>query len=237
MKVFSIVTVYNVIVEVIVCGSLYTNKKYNVTNKLLARCIGTGRLKGEVRCHFSGFNGRKHIGYVLLTLFLRRVFSPTVLSHERIFDRFRHYERESLEIYNSLNDCDLNEIFQEVQEIYEHTQYHLNGIGGNSVLLGRKLQGEYADKIISLKKSAEMSGINSVSIEMDVLNSFNDNDEYYGRVQLLLDIPISDILYCHNLIDSEHVSCMLVEPHEWVVINRSPTCVVSVPISSIKLLN
>lgn len=41
---------------------------------------------------------------------------------------------------------------------------------------------------------------------MDILNSFNDANEYHGRVKLELDIPASDILYCHDFIDSEHVN-------------------------------
>ena len=51
------------------------NGKYNVRSELLARCIGTGRLKGDVVSDFIGFNGSKQIGYVLLTLFLIKVIN------------------------------------------------------------------------------------------------------------------------------------------------------------------
>lgn len=70
------------------------NGKYNVRSELLARCIGTGRLKGDVRSDFIGFNGSKQVGYVLLTLFLTKVTDSDLLSHDRIFNRFFCIVRE-----------------------------------------------------------------------------------------------------------------------------------------------
>ncbi|MGC0623710.1 hypothetical protein [Escherichia coli] len=71
---------------------------------------------------------------------------------------------------------------------------------------------------------------------MNILNFFNDENEYHGRVKLELDIPASDILYCHDFIDSKHVNTWLVEPHEWAIINRSLNGVVTVPVSVINIL-
>nr|WP_250188220.1 hypothetical protein [Escherichia coli] len=90
--------------------------------------------------------------------------------------------------------------------------------------------------IAELKETAEVRGEGVISFEMDILNSFNDADEYHERVKLELDIPASDILYCHDFIDSKHVNSWLVEPHEWVVVNRSLNGIVTVPVSSIKIL-
>ena len=67
------------------------NGKYNVRSELLARCIGTGRLKGDGVSDFIGFNGSKQVGYDLLTLFLIKVINPDLLSHYRIFNRFLSY--------------------------------------------------------------------------------------------------------------------------------------------------
>ena len=64
------------------------NGKYNVRSELLARCIGTGRLKGDVVSDFIGFNGSKQVGYVLLTLFLTKLINSELLLRYRIFDRF-----------------------------------------------------------------------------------------------------------------------------------------------------
>ncbi|EMV1887311.1 hypothetical protein RCO15_20495 [Escherichia coli] len=211
------------------------NGKYNVRSELLARCIGTGRLKGDVVSDFIGFNGSKQVGYVLLTLFLIKVINPDFLSHYRIFNRFLRYERKVMDIYNSLSDIEVDCICREVMAIYEHTQRCCNEKKITTVQLGRKLNGRYADMIAELKETAEMRGEGVISFEMDILNSFNDADEYHGRVKLELDIPASDILYCHDFIDSKHVNSWLVEPHEWVVINRSLTGIVTVPVSAIKI--
>ncbi|HAH6402787.1 TPA: hypothetical protein HIA25_002806 [Escherichia coli] len=212
------------------------NGKYNVRSELLARCIGTSRLKGDVRSDFIGFNGSKQVGYVLLTLFLTKVTNSDLLSHYRIFNRFLHYERKVMDIYNSLSDIEVDCICQEVMAIYEHTQRCCNEKKITTIQLGRKLNGRYADTIAELKETAEIRGEDVISFEMDILNSFNDADEYHGRVKLELDIPASDILYCHDFIDSKHVNSWLVEPHEWVVINRSLNGIVTVPVSSIKIL-
>lgn len=134
------------------------NGKYNVRSELLARCIGTGRLKGDVVSDFIGFNGSKQIGYVLLTLFLIKVINPDLLSHYRIFNRFLRYERKVMDIYNSLSDIEVDCICREVMAIYEHTQRCCNEKKITTVQLGRKLNGRYADMIAELKETAEMRG-------------------------------------------------------------------------------
>ncbi|HCD1901226.1 TPA: hypothetical protein NBI13_005021, partial [Klebsiella pneumoniae] len=48
-----------------------------------------------------------------------------------------------------------------------------------------------------------------------------------------MEIPVDNVLYCSVLIDSEHCSGPLVEEGEWVIINKSPTGVITIPLKAI----
>ena len=68
---------------------------------------------------------------------------------------------------------------------------------------------------------------------MDTLNSFGESDEYPKDFYINMEIPVDNVLYCSVLIDSEHCSGPLVEEGEWVIINKSPTGVITIPLKAI----
>jgi hypothetical protein len=85
----------------------------------------------------------------------------------------------------------------------------------------------------SLKQSVDLLGIKEVSINMDTLNSFGDEGAYRSAVCLNMEIPILDVLYCSQLVADRDSIC--VETGEWVIINRLPNGVITLPATSIVL--
>lgn len=70
---------------------------------------------------------------------------------------------------------------------------------------------------------------------MDTLNSFGDQNCYWADIALELEVPAKDIFYCSQLIADRPFHSKTVESGEWIVINRSPTGVVHIPVSSIRI--
>ncbi|WMU73327.1 hypothetical protein OQ483_02495 [Enterobacter bugandensis] len=214
-------------------------RKYIVQDPLLSGCIGMGRANSANYSKVQGFNCGKDFGYALLSYFASRALniSRIPFCEDRIYNSFHLRNKHEDEILLSLDEERVNEICNEIREIYKHTQQCLQQAGLDSVKLRRELRGKHTSKyiehLIVRKAASETLGKDHLHIEMDSLNSFGDAGEYLGLISLQLKIPAKDILYCYSFIESKHTKSWLVEPGEWVVLNRSPTGVVKLPTSSI----
>ncbi len=213
--------------------------KHIVRDPLLSDCIGMGRANSGDYSRVQGFNCGKDFGYALLTYFASRALNiPRMpFCEDRIYNGFHLRNKHEDEILFSLDEERVNEICREIIEIYIHTQRCLQQAGLDSVNLRRELRGkhtsEYIESILVRKVASETLGKDHMHIEMDSLNSFGDAGEYLGTISLQLEIPAKDILYCYKFIESKNTKSWLVEPGEWVVLNRSPTGVVKLPTSSV----
>ncbi len=80
------------------------------------------------------------------------------------------------------------------------------------------------------KFAADLLGKEKIPVHMDVLNSFTDtkNKGGYGSISVELSIPAEDVFYSYLMFPSNQM-----EGEEWVIMNRSSTGVVEIPISSI----
>ncbi|MGP2862769.1 hypothetical protein ACTVMW_11710 [Serratia bockelmannii] len=214
-------------------------RKYIVQDPLLSDCIGMGRANSANYSRVQGFNCGKDFGYALLIYFTSRALniSRIPFCEDRIYNGFHFRNKHEDEILLSLDEERVNEICSEIREIYKHTQRCLQQAGLDNVKLRRELSGQntstYIEHLMLRKAASETLGKDHLHIEMDSLNSFGDASEYLGLISLQLEIPAKDILYCYKLIESEHTKSWLVEPGEWVVLNRSPTGVVKLPTSSV----
>ncbi|MGU5940076.1 hypothetical protein [Klebsiella aerogenes] len=213
--------------------------KYIVQDPLLSDCIGMGRANSGDYSRVQGFNCGKDFGYALLTYFTSRALNIHRIPYceDRIYNNFHLRNRHENEILQSLDEERVSEICSELHEIYKHTQQCLLQAGLGQVNLRRELRGggsnKYIEDILVRKAAAEVLGKDSLYIEMDSLNSFGDAGDYLGSISFQLKIPARDVLYCYKFIESKHTNSWLVEPGEWVVINRSPIGVVKLPTSSI----
>lgn len=217
--------------------------KYMVKDPLLLDCIGVGRGDSlSVRNRVQGFNSGKRFGYALLASFTSRALAIHRLPYHDDYHcrRFYYLSEDDEAIVQGLDNRRVNDILEELRGIYCHTQRHLKGRGLAQVNLRREINGSqngyHADVIISAI-AVEIAGLNYIDVDMDFLNSFGDAGEYnFGKgMTLELSIPVQDVFYCHGLISSENKTYKLVERGEWVVINRSPTGVVKVPIECVLL--
>jgi len=225
---------------------------FQIENDILYDCIGRGRdgIYGKDRI-IRGFNSVKGDGYALLVYFAMQVLGVSRLPfcQDRVFTKglwqqepFRNF------LTNDLTDSVVEEIIHEVRALYDHVQSAFKQKGIKTVNLRREIHRHdgcesdycgvhndgYAERIVMLKKSAELLGMEEVEINMDVLNSFGDEGEYWKGLTLRLEIPVTDVLYCSNLIaDREGEEKHTVETGEWVVVNRSLTGVVGIPTDSI----
>lgn len=147
----------------------------------------------------------------------------------------------------------IKSISKEIIALYEHTQARLLQVGLEKVFVTRRIYDSedhqnraYATQIARRKIAAEQRGEPTIKFEMDTLNSFGDDGGYsHFPITLEFQVPARDVLYCANFIGSRETteftqrngSKHAVEPGEWVIINRSPTGVVELPISQIHVNN
>lgn len=215
--------------------------KYYIKNKILTDCIGLGSGAINRPERVSGFNYGKGHGYSLLTYFVSQAleFRRMPFFEDRFYSKYIEKNRRpaSTSIFQVSTD-DIHEIVEEVNVIYQHTQKKLEEASLSTVNLRREIAANgtgYAETLIKLKECAQFLGKETIQFEMDTLNSFGDE----GGYKHLADVTIEheflarDVLYCSNLIESESGS-NLMESGEWIIINRSPTGLVELPISSIK---
>ncbi|EJD6047035.1 hypothetical protein MJ634_018770 [Providencia rettgeri] len=214
---------------------------FQIQDDLLFDCIGIGKACSNDPNRVTGFNCGKRFGYALLTYFLSRALNIQRLPfcEDRIYTDYYNYlyDRNEKEILSTLDSDKVQKICDEVLRLYQHTQLHLAKISAQSIFIRRELSNKngYVDKILKLKSCAELLGLTEIKIEMDTLNSFGDQNCYWADIALELEVPAKDIFYCSQLIADRPFHSKTVESGEWVVINRSPTGVVHIPVSSIRI--
>jgi len=181
----------------------------------------------------------KGLGSALLTHFTKVMLNI----HRLPYCEDRHFSNEmaysqndnAINILNKLDTLTVKDITTELKEVYDFTQNQLSKI--EYITLSRKVHNSkdtnYGDLLYKLKMYSELLGIDSINIEMDILNSFGD-DNCYGHfpVNINLKVPKKNILYTHRFMDKE-----IVEEGEWIIINDSANGIVNIPTSSIIIDN
>ncbi|HHA1671508.1 TPA: hypothetical protein ACOEF8_003530 [Enterobacter roggenkampii] len=217
--------------------------RFYINDDLLYDCIGIGRNCSHDPKRVTGFNAGKQFGYALLTYFTTRALNihRIPFCEDRIYCNYFNNHSNYDNILSEIDIDRMESICNEINKLYQNTQSHLKEKSIDHVYLGRKISGIggknscYAKSIIEMKRAAEITGLTSLKIEMDTLNSFSDEGGYSGDIFLEMKIPAKDIFYCSNLIANRSGKSETVETGEWVVLNRSPTGVVKLPISSIHI--
>lgn len=227
--------------------NLPNDKKFHISDDLLFDCVGLGCGNIHSSDRVQGFNFGKGDGYALLTYFAASAlnFRRFPFCEDRVY---AGYIGDKLQIANTLSklsESRINCIVEEVRALYEHTQAALSEHGLKEVQLRREIKhqsqhlsireasGSYAENLVMLKESCDILQKADFEIEMDTLNSFGDEGAYFSEVALELSIPAKDILYCSALVGNRDGHQPTMESGEWVVINRSPTGVVNLPVSSL----
>lgn len=225
---------------------------FDIKDDLLYACItyGEGLQESPVR----GFTHDKGLGYALLAFFTQRALGLYRLPYcgDRVYAA--HLGKETQAVYRetlqSLSEQRVESICQELSALYHHTQTQLKAKEVKNVVLRRCVKDQegvfgrdegYAELLFKLSSACTLAGRKNLKFEMDILNSYGD-DHAYGHfpVAIITNIPAEDILYCSNLVRSRQLGLggspgMAVEDGEWVVINRSPTGIVDLPVTSIHL--
>ncbi|QQK73773.1 hypothetical protein [Pectobacterium versatile] len=232
--------VFNFTRQNIVFPNENTNCKFYIQDDLLYDCVGLGKGNCNDPKRVTGFNSGKAFGYALLTYFTTRALNIQrfPLCEDRIYASYFGSNESHADILCQLDEKRIESICNEVKDLYQHTQRHLQKNSLPTVYIGRKiknLKDGYVETIIKIKRAAELLGQTSLEVEMDTLNSFGDEGAYRGEVFLKMKIPASDIFYCSNLIADRPGKSKTVESGEWIVLNRSPTGVATVPLSEIHI--
>jgi hypothetical protein len=209
--------------------------------------MATIRKKGDFQWHVQ----IRRKGYALLTYFASSAigFRRVPFCEDRIYTNyFGHKKDEYTDVLSQLSQSRIGRIVEEVQALYAHTQAALERVGLKNVNLRREIKhlkangfdssdrgskSGYAETLVMLRKSCDVLGLPNFQIEMDTLNSFGDEGAYVSEVKIELSVPAKDILYCSELIGNRSREQRPVESGEWVVINRSPTGVVTLPTTSV----
>lgn len=230
-------------------NSLFSDSKFQLTSELLSACIGYGN-HIEPYGFVTGFSGKKRDGYAILLRLMSRAFdvNDVPIDDDRIYTR---YSKEVDAFIASLSKPQLNEIAGELKHIYLHLQGILNDAGVTHIKLRREIGPKelprqkinevtvsshfsgrlnYSDLLMLYKSAADLLGKEKIPVLMDVLNSFTDtnNKGGYGSISIELSIPAEDVLYSYLMFPSDKM-----EGEEWIIMNRSSTGVVEIPVSSI----
>ena len=218
--------------------------KFYIKNKILCDCIGIGSGSTTREGRVTGFNYGKQLGYALLAYFASIVlgFRRLPFCEDRIYSQYLSSNYFRLDdVLPQLNEEVINEIVGELRSLYDHTQQKLSEKKLTTVRLRREIKNmndtdKYAETIMKLKDCASLLGYETISFEMDTLNSYGDEGAYKHLADITIEheIEVKDILYCSELVGS-HDEDMLIESGEWVVVNRSPTGIVQIPVKSIKV--
>lgn len=201
-----------------------------------------------------GFRKSKYsCGYIMLCIFARHVLN--VYRYPFYEDRVIASIHQHSDLGKELEACvsiinaqRFSEISSEFLSLYNHTQSKLAEANLKTVTLTRRIcfknndtfdrEIDYGHGLFNAFQAATVLGKKTILLDMDTLNSFGDDGGYgHMPITLHLDIPAKDILYCSNLIASANHNDERgdTEPGEWVVINRSPTGVVEIPIEAISI--
>ncbi|WP_165383256.1 hypothetical protein [Acinetobacter pittii] len=221
--------------------SKYFNKEdqYKVKNQFLKKCLGYGDND------LKGFSWGKGVGYAFLTFFTEQALNFRRFPNhmDRIWSE-PSFPRANLREFNDLTSDEINEIIEEVRTIYSHTQLKLQEKELNEIQVIRRIRFKedypsgfyfgpfknHAQLLFDLKSAAEYVGLDTIQIEMDILNSFGEG-AYSGPISIYAKIKAEDVFYCHELLDlgNDHL-----EPCEWVIINKDPKGNVKIPVTWIQ---
>ncbi|WP_436897721.1 hypothetical protein [Acinetobacter gyllenbergii] len=226
--------------------------KYIVKNEFLKQCMAFHNGFGN---NVTGFAFQKGDGYLFLTFFIEQAlgFRRYPFHADRVYS-FINIREYPLDKFDFLSEDEVEEIIEEVKQIYNHTQAVLKAKGINSVNVTRAIGLDdpehvkerhrnikieqmrredftQAANLFYAKKAAEFLNKDTIQCSLDTLNSFGEN-EYKGSIQLNLNVKASDIFYCHDLLD---ISPHHLERCEWVVINKHPKGFVDLHIDSIEV--
>ena len=229
--------------------SLFSDSKLQLTSELLSACIGNGSHVEPYR-FITGFSDKKRNGYAILLRLMSMALNVNdePVDDDRIFTRYR---KEVNAFIASLNKTQLNEIVGELMKIHLHLQGILNAAGVTHIKLRREIGPKelprhkinvvtlsshfserlaYSDLLMLYKSAADLIGKEKIPLHMDVLNSFTDtnNKGGYGSISIELSIPAEDVLYTYLMFPSGKM-----EGEEWIIMNRSLTGIVEIPLSSI----
>jgi len=215
---------------------------YTIQNQLLATCIGLGSSCNGA-FNIRGFNAGKETGYALLAYIAQRAigFYRMPFFEDRVYHNHRRCAKAAVDkLVSDIGETTINDAISELKTLYSHTQEKLSQAGLETVRLRRNVEirqdSNYAYGLIQLARASKTLKRKEVSFEMDILNSFTDSISEYGHradVVIEYEVPAEDVLYCSNLVNHEGRS-RLVETREWVVMNRSSTGVVTLPVDALR---
>jgi hypothetical protein len=223
--------------------ALWSDKSdaYEISSPLLCALIGANNIL-DSGLHIRGFNaGKNGAGYILLTYIASQALN---LSRYPFYqDRATNtpeFERESIQLINSVTDIQIQEAVDEFKLLYEHHQRVFDISGVEHVRLLRHItSSNYSQDIVKLVIAAKKLKYDSVVVDMDIINSFTDSEsQYSGKsfngIVFDINIPLKDVAYTSSLTRCNHSNkTNPVENSEWVVINRDPRGLFKISVDSI----
>ena len=227
----------------------YRTDGFRLTNPLLLACMGAeshrhipDKYKGLDEFH--GFRNHKpSIGYVFLCRLVYKAFnfSREIGTTDRIFAELSPKDplTRIYKNYAQFYDEEEENAIEELRNLYQHTQNKLSQYfnENNPLVLKRVISdrhaGKYMEGMRRLYLSAKVLGHHHIPLDMDTLNSYQDISRMAyttpNRIEISHHIDIANVLYCAPLIANSD----FIESGEWVIINRSPNGLVTLPLDSI----
>ncbi|WP_051940389.1 hypothetical protein [Stenoxybacter acetivorans] len=243
-------------------SNLHHASPYVVSNPLLQACIGD---VSSFHTYSNGSNStlgfkssKRTEGYLILCCLLQdalKVYRYYYMP-DRAFSKLHLYSKgldiktKILELHRDLDPSVWDDAIIELRQLYEHVQsqllnyaYPYQHITLKRKIIYQNISTGYARNLVEWYFAYQAVGAQSIPLNMDTLNSYlslsTPDNIYPALITLKQDIAITDILYCHDLIagcsDSHAYPFSITEVGEWVVINRSRTGLVHMPLANILL--
>lgn len=227
---------------------------FTIKNPLLRACIAICETTHDIDPYdeFHGLrDGKPTIGYVFLCMLVYKAlnFSRDLGTADRIFSAESPFKEKLEELYKKFIPFYYEEekaAIEELRNLHQHTQNKLSQYfnENNPLVLKRIVKDKYIYHLKKMCHVAKLLGYDHILFDMDTLNSYEEVSCYgytktpddYGIIQHT--VNIADVLYCCPLIKPSYSDSYgsLVEDDEWVVVNRSPNGLVSVPIDGISFV-
>jgi len=134
----------------------------------------------------------------------------------------------------------------EIRRIYDFTQDVFRRQGRSTITLKRSLadgaQGSdtegYASRIAGCAKAAKFLGRRSFDMPSNILTSWSGGGYYGGYpVTITIEHPVENIVWCSGVIASRsnNPRGAAVEDGEWVIVDRSLTGLISIPVDAVSI--
>lgn len=211
-------------------------RKVSIENPLLQGIFNrTGFVFHGLPVHpINGDNYNYSFSRIYLTYLIQRLFNIHRIPGYEEGVSFSDDE-QLRNVIENLKESEIENHLSELSRLYEHTQQELTtAVGGESISVYRGFNGTLADMVVLSRARAIERNETTAQVYGNIFNFYavshgghTENDQSVA-VSMIQEVPIKDVLVCHQTVNGFSNT-----DQDIIVINRSPTGIIDIPLSAI----